>query len=290
MSTPLHLMTELMVQQSLEGLSPAEKQQLQKLRLENNVSESDLHDEMERIELAAAAADLACFDDDSSFIPDRIKDRVLVEAGKFFEAKTSDTGSLVTHKPEQPTPNTLGWKIATIISTAACILLLLNPVARTLDPAPVSVAQLRDAFLDSAPVDLIDVKMVSNDALHEYGKDLKNGRLVWSDAKQEGYMEFEGLKINDPKVEQYQLWIFQNEKLEKYPVDGGVFDITKDKQIIKIDAKILTNAKAFAVTLEKPGGVVVSDRERIPTVNENFGKPLKSNQSNVPKESKNETK
>ncbi len=45
------------------------------------------------------------------------------------------------------------------------------------------------------------------------------------------------------------------------PVDGGVFDITGEGEVIvPIDAKLPIGTPAvFAITLEQPGGVVVSD-------------------------------
>ena len=94
------------------------------------------------------------------------------------------------------------------------------------------------------------------------------GEVIWSDEKQEGYMKFKGLPVNDDSKEQYQLWIFENAKLEEHPKDGGVFDVTKDGEvIIPIDAKLkVSSPKAFAVTIEKPGGVVVSGREKIPAL------------------------
>ena len=78
-------------------------------------------------------------------------------------------------------------------------------------------------------------------------------------------MRFRGLPANDPTNQQYQLWIFDENQDEKYPIDGGVFDVNKDGEvIIPIDAKInVKNPKMFAVTKEKPGGVVVSDRTGI---------------------------
>ena len=92
-----------------------------------------------------------------------------------------------------------------------------------------------------------------------------SGELVWSDAKQAGFMRFRGLPVNDAAKEQYQLWIFENAKLEEHPKDGGVFDITAEGDvIIPIDAKLATkDPKVFAITVERPGGVVVSDRKKI---------------------------
>lgn len=91
------------------------------------------------------------------------------------------------------------------------------------------------------------------------------GEVVWSDAKQEGYMTFRGLPVNDPNSEAYQLWIFEDGKLEPHPKDGGVFNVTSTGEVVvPINAKLRTvSPKAFAITIERPGGVVVSSREKI---------------------------
>jgi hypothetical protein len=93
------------------------------------------------------------------------------------------------------------------------------------------------------------------------------GDVVWSTARQEGYMRFEGLAPNDPARNQYQLWIFDPTRAdwEARPVDGGVFDVPGGGEVVvPIDPKLAVGETAlFAVTLEVPGGVVVSDRERL---------------------------
>ena len=91
------------------------------------------------------------------------------------------------------------------------------------------------------------------------------GEVVWSDARQEGYMTFRGLPVNDANKEAYQLWIFEDAKLEAHPKDGGVFNVTSEGEVIvPITAKLRTiDPKAFAITIEPPGGVVVSTREKI---------------------------
>ncbi len=81
-------------------------------------------------------------------------------------------------------------------------------------------------------------------------------------------MRFVGLAPNDPKVLQYQLWIFDKLRDERYPVDGGVFDVgavgPDGELVIKITAKLAVGEPVlFAITVEPPGGVVVSKRERI---------------------------
>ncbi|MEM7810909.1 MAG: anti-sigma factor [Planctomycetota bacterium] len=96
------------------------------------------------------------------------------------------------------------------------------------------------------------------------GRDV-TGEVVWSDSEQSGYMTFTGLSANDPADEQYQLWIFDAERDDRYPVDGGVFDVGQDgTTVVPIRAKLaVTRPTLFAVTVESPGGVVVSSRERL---------------------------
>lgn len=93
-----------------------------------------------------------------------------------------------------------------------------------------------------------------------------SGHIVWSDDRQEGFMTFKGLPANDPTKSQYQLWIFDAARDERFPVDGGVFDIAASDREIKVPirAKLpVERATLFAVTVERPGGVVVSTRERL---------------------------
>jgi hypothetical protein len=93
-----------------------------------------------------------------------------------------------------------------------------------------------------------------------------SGDIVWDPRTQTGFMRFVGLRRNEPNAEQYQLWIFDARRDERYPVDGGVFNISGAKQgdVIPIKAALRVGVPLkFAVTIEKPGGVVVSDRSRI---------------------------
>ena len=98
-------------------------------------------------------------------------------------------------------------------------------------------------------------------------KELKqvSGDVVWSDEKQVGYMRFRGLPVNDKTKETYQLWIFDKTQDKATPIDGGTFDVNSDGEVvIPINAKLTPKGpEMFAVTMEKPGGVVVSKREKI---------------------------
>lgn len=86
------------------------------------------------------------------------------------------------------------------------------------------------------------------------------GEVVWSDALQAGEMRFVGLPPNNPDLQQYQLWVVDPDRHAPL-ADAGVFDIPSDGYVvIPVAAKLdVQEPAAFAVTLEQPGGVVVSE-------------------------------
>ncbi|MFI4897950.1 MAG: hypothetical protein ACIARR_09005, partial [Phycisphaerales bacterium JB059] len=147
-----------------------------------------------------------------------------------------------------------------------------------------SVEQRRQALLESGSAvvkaDWIGVGDLPVEGLEDHELDGGvRGEVVWSDDSDEGYMRIGGITPNDPAAFQYQLWIFDAERpvgelpgfaidglpelLTQRPVDGGVFDVRgAEEVIVPIDAKLpVGRGTIFAVTKERPGGVVVSDRE-----------------------------
>ncbi len=85
---------------------------------------------------------------------------------------------------------------------------------------------------------------------------------------QQGYLRFRGIPANDPRLEQYQLWIADASRTPPEPVDGGVFNTPQSTAtgdvIIPFEAKLpVGKPAAFVVTVEQPGGVVVSKQERV---------------------------
>ena len=124
-----------------------------------------------------------------------------------------------------------------------------------------SAAEARAELLATAK----DVTMLAWTATKDPNAQGTTGDVVWSASAQKGYMRFVGLAPNDAKAIQYQLWIFDKERDQAFPVDGGVFDVSSTGEvIIPITAKLKVDQPVlFAVTIEKPGGVVVSKRERI---------------------------
>jgi Anti-sigma-K factor rskA len=92
------------------------------------------------------------------------------------------------------------------------------------------------------------------------------GEVVWDGERQEGYLTLSGLEPNAPAGRQYQLWIFDAARDDRYPVDGGVFDVPVHSQSMTVPirpALRVSHPVAFAVTLEPVGGVVVSDRSHL---------------------------
>jgi hypothetical protein len=173
-------------------------------------------------------------------------------------------------------PLILGW-----VAAAACLLLAIgayvlksrpqvivqNPAVPTVSvsapivPPHLSPKEERERLLTQAGTARFDWSKTKDPASKE-----ATGDVVWNATAQKGFMRFRGLAKNDPKATQYQLWIFDKTRDDKYPVDGGVFDVddATGDVIVPIKAKLQVNEIAlFAVTVEKPGGVVVSKRERI---------------------------
>jgi len=126
---------------------------------------------------------------------------------------------------------------------------------------PPSAAEARAALLANQPFALRRNWSAAGDPT---GRGV-TGDVVWDARTQTGYMRFVGLRRNDAAREQYQLWIFDGRRDQRYPVDGGVFDADgSDEVIVPIRARVPVGTPlAFAVTIERAGGVVVSERERV---------------------------
>lgn len=89
------------------------------------------------------------------------------------------------------------------------------------------------------------------------------GDVVWNDKLEQGYLRFVGLKPNDPKIEQYQIWVIDERGMEQ-KVSGGVFNANAAGEVIvPIDPAIdVRRVALFAVTIEEPGGTWVPSLKR----------------------------
>ncbi len=167
--------------------------------------------------------------------------------------------SPATHRaPRASWPTWSGW----LLAAAALIGWLVLPGLRTPagPPPEPTVAQIRDALVSGGSA--VQLAWTATEDPAAAGA---SGEVVWSTAEQAGVMTFSGLEANDPSISQYQLWIFDATRDDRFPVDGGVFDVVAGQDVlIEIQAKIgVREPSLFAITVEQPGGVVVSDRERI---------------------------
>lgn len=252
---------ELLADQAVFGLSAEESRELSEVSDGGSSSMDAL-----TLELAAAAVLLA--ETPVEPMPEHLQARVLAAAEQHFadnDIQPTFAPAAVASRPSWF--GWLGWAFAAVAITALGLNLVLTrsssgPIA-TATPSPTPVvltpAQQREQLMASP-----DVARAEWTNGNMPGVEV-SGDVVWSDAKQAGYMTFRGLPVNDANTAVYQLWIFDETQSDKTPIDGGVFNVTADGEvIIPIDAKLKArNPKAFAVTMEKPGGVVVSDRKKI---------------------------
>lgn len=263
------IMLDLLCKQAIYGLDEQETQQLE--QLEHSATES------ESIELTVAALGLIDLETNQE-IPAHLQSKILAKAESFFAAQSDAAPALPVREfivnqsaVAKPWFAWLGWAVAAAACVALAIIIFMPRTGTEIaggkgTPTPTQEekpdpARQRQQLVDSSGKVLMakigkgTVKEIDNVA----------GDVVWSDDKQKGYVRIKGLPKNDAVKETYQLWIFEDNQGSKTPIDGGTFDINSDGEvIIPIDARLKArNPNMFAVTIEKPGGVVVSGREKI---------------------------
>ncbi len=262
-SEPMDRLDELLADRALEGLSPEEQRELDVLLSKSPDIDADAFDR------TAAAIDLALGEQRFEAMPARLRERVAASASlsstqirsahhRAIAETARPAGARLSPVPRSSFVLWSGWVAAAAVLLCTSYLLfggqwrhVVNREGSVLVEA-VSTARDKRALAWKSTADP-DGKSVS-------------GEIVWSNEMQSGFMRFTGLPKNDPSKRQYQLWIFDANQDDKYPIDGGVFDIasTSGEAIVPIHAKLqVVSPKMFAVTEEKPGGVVVSAREHL---------------------------
>lgn len=253
---------ELLAERALFGLSSEDQRELD--RLGGDASPID------EMALAAAALDLGLHGHEMAHesLPVHLQQRTLDAVRKAAAEERKATPPIVPGSTqrrvtnETPRRDWLGWAVA-----AAALAVAAFSFSRQPNLGVESPIELRSELLAAAKRDPGSVFQADWTKTEDPAANTASGKVIWSDKLQRGVMEFSGLEANDPKQNQYQLWIFDVDRPEATPVDGGVFDIPAGKQevLIPIDARLpITKATLFAITVEKPGGVVVSDRKRLP--------------------------
>jgi anti-sigma-K factor RskA len=218
--------------------------------------------EVERLERAAAAIQLAFEGSRHTALPKALYDKILFDSNSQL-SRSSDqvrlgdnVKTLVMSDYRLTRREIFAW-----LCMAASLLVAFGLMYSGRGGSLSSLASKRSRLLKS-DTELIQVAWAP-------GKTPFNqpvtGDVVWSNERQEGYMRFTNLPVNDPTKEQYQLWIIDPSRDDE-PIDGGVFDVnSKGEVIIEIHEKLkVISPKAFAITVEKPGGVVVSTQENLP--------------------------
>ena len=271
---PLHQrIEELRILRATSGLSPEEASELARL-LEEAPPGLAGAEEDAAWERTAAAVDLA-FGIEETPLPPELRRRVAADAEAFFGEEKGGDGAPTEAAVDEPPDTTgdsvrpfpgrrqrlsgqLGWWAA-----AACLAFAL--VAGWWNLAPTPMAPPPDYGTQATLLaDQPGARVLPWTATDDAAASAAAGEVVWSPAEDRGFMRIRGLEANDPSEAQYQLWIFDRQRDERFPVDGGVFDVTGDEVVVPIDAKLpVGEAYLFAITVESPGGVVVSDRERI---------------------------
>lgn len=214
------------------------------------------------LELTAAAIETEFLQSREAVLPDKVLANL--NAGKAqFVTDERETENVVRPAAWQKlisSPQT-AWAIAAVFAILfVAKSLVQEPVVNPRPPAAVatpSPEEARNELLGKAG-DLVESDF---GGIKRY--DEMSGKVVWSDEHQEGYMTLTNLPANDPTANQYQLWIVDPNRDEK-PVDGGVFDIPSNGNTAVIPIRnplAITKPQAFVITLEQPGGVVVSKQE-----------------------------
>ena len=243
-------LVDLLLQQATSGLTAAEAAELESLLA--RFPDADPTD----IERTVAVLALAARDDGAP-LPAALRTRVLESEASMRSRAATAEFSPRTARRVRGTAS--GWWAA-----AAAVLIAVAGWYPRLVPqgtAP-SAGQLR-AQLIASNRSLVRWDFAATQDPSAHGA---SGDVVWDPATQRGYLRLRGLAANDAASSQYQLWIFDETRDDRYPVDGGVFDVPagQPEVVIPIVTRLhVAKPALFAVTVEKPGGVVVSARERI---------------------------
>jgi len=260
---------ELLIDRAVYGLTEAEGAELEALAARGGPAP-----EASGFELAAAAAQLAMVASPLE-MPGRLRRRLEAAADEFIAARERERaggaavlGSIGAEVSAgrgvwRRGPARLGW-----VAAAACLVLAVGAWwPRLAATGPSSPAGARRAVVESAP-DAVRLALGDFNSLDERQEPPEirgvRGEVVWSDSLQEGCISFANLPMNDPAKERYQLWIVDEQRGLGQRVDGGLFDVARPGAcIVPFRGKLrVARAIGFAVTIEEPDGVVVSDLSR----------------------------
>ena len=269
---------ELLADRAVSGLDENELMEVERLKKQLPDWDEDVS-----LELAAAAVGLAHLEikDD---LPAALRTKIFASADDYFK-EFEEPFNVVKFTPRVGTAaesirnivetktspwQWLGWAFAAAACVALAVILLTRPadkppeIVKTPDTlptsqTPVSIEQEREQFL-AAAADKVTIPLANPKNEKEIV-----GEMVWSNAKQKGYARFSKLPVNDAAKETYQVWIVDETRDAKTPLSGGIFNVAKTGEtVVAVNAQLeVKKPKMIAVTVEKPGGVVVSKLEKV---------------------------
>lgn len=253
---------DLLVAQTTDGLDAREAEELDSALRNIDIE----HVDTQALALAAAAVELGAMDASGAVeaMPDSLAARISADGRTRVAAATRHEAAAAGRETvSAPARDPRGWKLfqsATRgwLTAAAAIVLAVSAIFFTLaDRGERDPAVARKDLLRSA-----EDAVVAPWGKKTPGFASISGNVVWSDSRQRGYLLLRDMPVNDPTEQQYQLWIVDPQRDEQ-PVDGGVFNVSEEGAVVvPIRAKLPVNdPRAFAITVEKPGGVVVSENK-----------------------------
>lgn len=246
-------LNELLATQAVGSLTLDEQVELDQLMAELPAADrAQVATQYERISGTLAGALHAQSD---ARLPAELRAKLLAQGTALVAARTPRPTGRILVGP-------LGWAIAACLSVVATIGMLRTPSAPTPEPATVA----RGRLIAEHP----DTIQLAFTKTGDPAAKVLSGDIVWNQRLQRGYLRLTGLPTNNPSADQYQLWIFDGTRPE-YAVDGGVFNAAPTavvantgELVIPFDAKLLVrDPAAFAITVEQPGGVVVTKKDRV---------------------------
>jgi Anti-sigma-K factor rskA len=231
---------DLLADQATVGLTSEEQTELDSLLAKYPEASADYFD-------STVAAIQLCNLELPDTLPSALAGKLETDAARFFAPAVPSSVA--------QTPKPSGWMAWAGWVVAAGLLVGLVWTLWPKPPVPpvrdLTVAERRDQLRASGGK--------SFQAKNEANK--PTGEVVWSQERQEGYIEVRGVPPNDPTKKQYQLWIVDKGRQQPEPVDGGVFDVSSDGHaLVPIRTPlVIREPTVFAVTEEPAGGVVVSE-------------------------------
>jgi Anti-sigma-K factor rskA len=283
-------LVDLLVKQTTEGVTLEEQAEIERLLATYPGADREI--------IARTAAAIALAGVEEEPLPTELRDKLRDSAARWVVSRESKVADLTGRREaraagtaQTPTRRPVPATRWPWFAAAACLVLAITgwwPRLRDgqndeqqarVEPAPVQPAPVAPELAppgEPTPAESRERLLASQGTVNvpwtntaDPASQGVTGDVVWDNTTQTGYMRFSGLAANDPQRTQYQLWIFDKEQDERFPIDGGVFDVPAGatEVVVPIKAAIAVREPLmFAVTIEKAGGVVVSNREHIVTL------------------------